>query len=317
MDRKKKCASEQFPFQATLGIICLGLYAGWSGRTVLLALAVAVLGGLIFWIVRTRQTALQRQAAEAAAAEEQVRAALPKVFASLVRPKAACLLRSRATLLTRDANGTIAMGRWLAELSRFYRDEIAPGLKHHFLGLGQPALVLRLGDEAAFLDWFLKSDPLKGADEDVAQGPPVPGMGPAEFDRWCGRMLCESGWSVRVVSEGGDLPATVLAEKDEVTLALQCRLDTRPPGAKTVQEAVAARDKHLSQVAAIVGNQPYAPAIQALARQQEVSLLHFSDLEGLEPSQLRGVAPPSRETAPDPEPEANRTAGPVPVFHRR
>lgn len=316
MKKRRERLGEHFFFQATAGVVCLWLYAGWSGRPLVLALAFGVLAGLIYWIVKSRQAKLQREADEARAAADQVRAALPKVFASIVRPNGADLSRTRARLLTKDANGTVVMGRWLGELSRFYQDEVVPELKHHFLGLGQPDLVLRLGDEAAFLDWFLKSDPLKDVDDERAHGQPEPDMSPADFERWCRDVLSRSGWIARVVSEGVPRHGTLLAERDDVTLALQCRLDSRPLGAIAVQEAVAARDRHLSQAAAIVSNQPYAPAVQALARQRDVMLLHFSELEDLAPSLLQSVASQSAPEAAAERDPAPRTNGPVPVFHR-
>lgn len=289
---KRKYVLEQFPFVASAGLICLWLYAGWSRAdlaSILIALAACF---AIFHISRRRWRAAHRKSAELAAATEQINASLPRVFSAIVRPHRECLARKRRVLIKREENGTLVLTRWLGELSHFYKTTVLPELRPHFLTLSQPDLAVRMADESAFLDWFLTSDPLHWTAEDFAAGQPEPGMGPIEFEAWCRRALSRADWSARIAPAGAAHAATILAEKDGVTLAVQCRLSEQPVGTRAVQEVVAARQLYQRQIAVLVSNEGFTPLARSIAQTDGVCLLHHSELDGIAPKDLPGPAAP-------------------------
>ena len=185
--RQRKYAIEQFPFIAFSGIICLWLYAGWQHQTLLVVVATVAGCVVVCNFVIGRIQEVRRRKVEQEVATGQIRSSLPRVFAAIVRPHRECLARKRRILVKREANGTLVLTRWLGELSHFYKTTVLPELHAHFLTVGHPDLVVRLADEAAFLDWFLTSDPLHWRAEDFASGQPEPDMGPIEFEAWCRR----------------------------------------------------------------------------------------------------------------------------------
>ena len=62
----------------------------------------------------------------------------------------------------------------------------------------------------------------------------------------------------------GDYGIDILAEKDGVTYAVQCKRYTAPVGVKAIQEAYAGRDYYDRMVGAVMTNQYFtAPAVEA------------------------------------------------------
>lgn len=89
-----------------------------------------------------------------------------------------------------------------------------------------------------------------------------------DFEYYCADLLSGSGFSdVRVTRSSGDYGIDILAEKDGVTYAIQCKRYTGPVGVKAVQEAYAGRDYYDRMVGAVLTNQYFTKsAVQAAAK---------------------------------------------------
>ena len=69
---------------------------------------------------------------------------------------------------------------------------------------------------------------------------------------------------VEVTRGSGDYGIDILAEKDGVTYAIQCKCYNAPVGVKAVQEAYAGRDYYDRMVGAVLTNQHFTqPAVEA------------------------------------------------------
>lgn len=86
-----------------------------------------------------------------------------------------------------------------------------------------------------------------------------------DFEYYCADLLEKSGFlEVEVTKGSGDYGADILAEKDGVTYAIQCKCYHSPIGVKAVQEAYAGRDYYDRMVGAVITNQYFtAPAVEA------------------------------------------------------
>lgn len=86
-----------------------------------------------------------------------------------------------------------------------------------------------------------------------------------EFEYFCAELLQEHGFcDVRVTKGSGDYGVDILAEKDGVSYAVQCKAYTSPVGVKAVQEAYAGRDYYDCMVGAVLTNQYFTkPAVEA------------------------------------------------------
>ena len=86
-----------------------------------------------------------------------------------------------------------------------------------------------------------------------------------EFEYFCADLLKNHGFcEVEVTRGSGDYGIDILAEKDGVTYAIQCKRYATPVGVKAVQEAYAGRDYYDRMVGAVMTNQYFTtPAVEA------------------------------------------------------
>lgn len=86
-----------------------------------------------------------------------------------------------------------------------------------------------------------------------------------EFEHFCAELLMDRGFiEVEVTPGSGDYGVDVLAEKDGVSYAIQCKAYSTPVGVKAVQEAYAGRDYYDRMVGVVMTNQYFTrPAVDA------------------------------------------------------
>lgn len=89
-----------------------------------------------------------------------------------------------------------------------------------------------------------------------------------EFEFFCADLLRDRGFvEVEVTRGSGDYGIDILAEKDGVTYAIQCKRYGTPVGVKAIQEAYAGRDYYDRMVGAVMTNQYFtSPAVEAAGR---------------------------------------------------
>lgn len=86
-----------------------------------------------------------------------------------------------------------------------------------------------------------------------------------EFEYFCADILRKKGFiEVEVTKGSGDYGIDILAEKEGVTYAIQCKCYQVPIGVKAIQEAYAGRDYYDRMVGVVMTNQYFtAPAVEA------------------------------------------------------
>lgn len=103
-----------------------------------------------------------------------------------------------------------------------------------------------------------------------------------DFEYFCADLLRKHGFlEVNVTKGSGDYGIDILAEKDGVTYAIQCKCYGTPVGVKAVQEAYAGRDYYDRMVGAVLTNQYFtAPAVEA-AKKLKILLWDRGYLESM------------------------------------
>lgn len=103
-----------------------------------------------------------------------------------------------------------------------------------------------------------------------------------EFEYYCADLLRQKGFiDVEVTKGSGDYGVDILAEKDGVTYAIQCKCYTNPVGVKAIQEAYAGRDYYDRMVGAVMTNQYFtSPAVEA-AKKLKILLWDGGYLESM------------------------------------
>lgn len=103
-----------------------------------------------------------------------------------------------------------------------------------------------------------------------------------DFEQYCAALLRRRGFlDVEVTKGSGDYGVDILAEKDGVTYAIQCKCYGQPVGVKAVQEAYAGRDYYDRMVGAVLTNQYFTtPAVEA-AKKLKILLWDRGYLESM------------------------------------
>ena len=103
-----------------------------------------------------------------------------------------------------------------------------------------------------------------------------------EFEYYCAELLRKKGFiEVEVTKGSGDYGVDILAEKEGITYAIQCKCYTAPIGVKAIQEAYAGKDYYDCMVGAVLTNQYFTtPAVEA-ARKLKILLWDRGYLESM------------------------------------
>lgn len=102
------------------------------------------------------------------------------------------------------------------------------------------------------------------------------------FERYCAQLLLKNGFSKAEVTQGsGDFGVDILAEKDNITYAIQCKCYSNPVGNKAVQEAYSGKEFYKCMVAAVLTNNTFTKAAEETAKQTRVLLWDRAYLQEL------------------------------------
>ena len=108
-----------------------------------------------------------------------------------------------------------------------------------------------------------------------------PGIDPIEYEHFVAETLRRHGWDARTTQASADQGVDVVATRGPVTLAVQCKLYSKPVGNAAVQEAIAGRQFLNAEHAAVVSNSNFTRAAKELAASAGVLLLHHEQLTDL------------------------------------
>ena len=107
-------------------------------------------------------------------------------------------------------------------------------------------------------------------------------MDGATFELFCASLLNKNGFSdVRVTQETGDYGVDILAERDSITYAIQCKCYSSAIGNKAVQEAYSGKSFYNCMVAVVLTNNYFTNAARETAKRNSVVLWDRNDLDGL------------------------------------
>ncbi len=103
-----------------------------------------------------------------------------------------------------------------------------------------------------------------------------------EFELFCADLLRQKGFlEVEVTKGSGDFGVDILAEKDGVTYAVQCKCYNAPIGVKAVQEIYAGRDYYDRMIGVVMTNQYFTAAAVDAARKLKILLWDRGYIESM------------------------------------
>ena len=104
-----------------------------------------------------------------------------------------------------------------------------------------------------------------------------------EFEYYCADLLKTHGFlEVEVTKGSGDYGVDILAEKDGITYAIQCKCYDSPIGVKAIQEIYAGRDYYDRMVGAVMTNQYFTTPAVEVAQKLKILLWDRAYIETME-----------------------------------
>lgn len=108
-------------------------------------------------------------------------------------------------------------------------------------------------------------------------------MDGCDFEYYCADLLAADGFEdVEVTRSSGDYGIDILAEKDGVTYAIQCKRYSGLVGVKAVQEAYAGRDYYDRMVGVVLTNQYFTRPAKEAAQKLKILLWDRDRLQAME-----------------------------------
>lgn len=101
---------------------------------------------------------------------------------------------------------------------------------------------------------------------------------PLDYEKAIAATLKEMGFDARTTKASGDQGADVLAQKNGISFAIQCKMYSKPVGNKAVQEANAGRDFYSCDYGVVVSNAGFTKAARQAAHACNVILLDDNQL---------------------------------------
>ena len=112
---------------------------------------------------------------------------------------------------------------------------------------------------------------------------PMDEMEGHDFEYYCADLLKDNGFlEVEVTKGSGDFGADILAEKDGVTYAFQCKCYDKPIGVKAIQEIYAGRDYYGKMVGVVMTNQYFTQPAVELATKLNIMLWDRGYVDNME-----------------------------------
>jgi hypothetical protein len=99
-----------------------------------------------------------------------------------------------------------------------------------------------------------------------------------EYEKLCGKILSEIGWSIKHTKISNDQGVDLLATRGSIILCIQCKRHKAPVGNDAVQAIFAGKTFYSATHACVVTTSGYTKAAKELAASTNVTLLRTKDL---------------------------------------
>jgi len=103
-----------------------------------------------------------------------------------------------------------------------------------------------------------------------------------EYEQFVANSLCNYGWNAHTTKASNDQGVDVLAEKQGVKIAVQCKFYSSNVGNTAVQEIIAGKEFVQADFAVVVSNADFTNSAKQLASSTNVVLIHHDLLSRLD-----------------------------------
>jgi len=186
------------------------------------------------------------------------------------------LAKKRTQLITKDDYGDVDDSKWKAEIVKFFNKKI--GSIPEELALIDTEEQVISAEEIAKI---INDVAIEAQKEHVNLFTYSEEMDGIEYEHFCASLLRDSGWDAVVSQASNDQGADIIAERDGVKVAIQCKKYSSPVGNKAVQEVSAGKLHYGTDHAVVVTNNTFTSSAKQLSNSARVYLLHHNELSNL------------------------------------
>lgn len=113
----------------------------------------------------------------------------------------------------------------------------------------------------------------------VGQYSEFQGGSPKDFEYWCSDRLKAEGWRTKLTPPTGDQGVDIIAEKNGISVAIQCKMySSSSVGNQAVQQVHAGASHHRTHYAAVITNSKYTNSAKQLSKSTGVILLNHNEI---------------------------------------
>lgn len=102
-----------------------------------------------------------------------------------------------------------------------------------------------------------------------------------QYEQLCGNILEKQGWQIKYTKKSGDQGVDIIAIRQSITLAVQCKRYKKPIGNKAIQEVVAGQQFYNATYALVIASNGFTKSAKQLAQKTNVLLLNHQPLEDI------------------------------------
>lgn len=193
-----------------------------------------------------------------------------ELFMALVEKHRDTLIRKRAQSSFTDEYGRIQDSGWTQHAEYFISNVALPTIQEK----GLPIRFSK-GECLDLLNDEITADIAADQKIPLALAEVVTGV---DYEIFVAEILRSAGWSVHMTPASGDHGADIIATRDLVRIAIQCKLYSSPVGNGSVQEVYSAKDFYGCDAGIVVSNADYTKAARKAATNLNVDLVHHDTL---------------------------------------
>ena len=171
----------------------------------------------------------------------------------IIAGHSATLKRRKAQLLIYDDYGLPDSRKWNQEINSFLSKAVLP-----FTG----GLLSRTGHVKLiqYVEEVATASTSKEQNQTQPELNNAPDLTPSEFEIHCADTLRGQGWQIRLTKSTGDQGIDIVAQRNGISLVIQCKLYSSPVGNKAVQEVHAGKDFLKADLGIVVSNTDFTPS---------------------------------------------------------
>lgn len=192
------------------------------------------------------------------------------LFLTLVGKHRETLIRKRAQSSFIDEYERVQDSGWTQHAEYFISNVALPTIQ-------EKGLPIRFsnGECLALLNDEITSDIAAAQKTPLVLADVVTGV---DYELFVADILRAAGWSIVMTPASGDHGADIIANRDLVRVAIQCKLYSSPVGNSSVQEVYSAKDFYGCDAGIVVSNADYTKAARKAATNLNVDLVHHDTL---------------------------------------